>query len=103
MNQNRKDRRKYAKMFGLLKKKNSMNNEQYFEHLQRSIDAGKQIERTFDDEVENSIRMQEAEKESSVMAGLVKTGMSEEQAKEVIKSNNAVSRRRKEKLARKKR
>ena len=103
MNQNRKDRRKYAKAFGFLKKKNKMSDAEYLEHLHKSILAGKQIQRDFDDYIENEKMNQSAELDSRVIAGLVKNGMSEAEAKKIIANNNEIKKKRIEKLARKKR
>jgi hypothetical protein len=103
MNQNRKDRRNYAKAFGFFEKKKSMNTKQYLEHLHKSILAGKQIQRDFDDFVENQKVSQAAENDSNAIAGLVETGLSYEEAKNVIETNSELRRKRNEKLARKKR
>lgn len=93
MHQNRKERRKLAKSFGLLS--GPANREQ----KERAMQAGKQIKKMFDDDTENSIRNQLAEKESACVAGLVSSGMSEEDAKKVVAKNHELELKRLEKLA----
>jgi bifunctional ADP-heptose synthase (sugar kinase/adenylyltransferase) len=102
MYQNRKERRKYEKSFGLFKKKKKMTEKEYNEQQRKKILLGIQLEKEFEDNTENAILLQKADKESKMIEHFVISGYTEDEAKEIINRNRQIEEKRKEKLSKRK-
>lgn len=112
--QNRKKRREFAKLLGLIKQKQKLNktSTEYFEMLYKATEAGNKIHTQFEQDTYNSIKKQEAEKDNQMLINFTEPfkykdkifneGIPKEKAEEIINRNNFLKIQRKRKLAQRK-
>ena len=97
--QNRQERRRMEKAFGLMKAYQKGTPEQRAEIRARRREMGKKLHEQHLERVENAQRKAAEELEARVMQGLVQSGRTEEEARAIMNENLRLSQEREEKLA----
>lgn len=96
MHYNRRQRREIAKSIGLGKNESKEARE---ERIVRAIEAGRQIDRQFKNQVETNLRYQAAEKDAEILESLTEK-YGKEKANKIMTDNAKITAAREENLAR---
>lgn len=100
--QNRRERRKLEKQFGLMKQYKNGSSKQRAEIQARRREMGKQLHNQHLERVENAQREAEEKRITKIAEGLMSKGLTEQEAVDVIDHNERVKEEREESLAKRK-
>jgi len=98
--QNRRERRKLEKQFGLMKQYQKGSAKTRSEIRERRQEMGRRLHEQHLENIENQQRKDREENEIKIVATLMESGMTEEEAVARLNNNDGISEAREEKLRR---
>lgn len=100
--QNRRERRKLEKQFGLMKQYRNGSSKSKAEIKARRKEMGKQLHNQHLERVENAQRAAEEQRITDIAQNLMSDGLTEQEAVDVIDNNDKIKEAREERIAKRK-